>query len=214
MSRQIFARYPSNSQGNMTDIAPKVVVLSGPNGAGESTAAPRLLHQSLRIDEFVNADVIARGLSGFAPERVAIRAGRIMLQRLDELAESRASFAFETTLSGRAYAPWLERLAASGYSELFYLWVSSPELASERVAERVRKAGHFIPDDTIRRRYFAGLSNLFELYLPLAAHWQVLDNSTSDASTTIAEGHGLSSIRILNQQLWNELHDLAATRFQ
>src|SRR5690348_3271655 len=140
----------------MTAAAPKVVVLAGPNGAGKSTAAPRLLHQSLQIEEFVNADVIARGLSGFAPERAAVRAGRIMLERLDELAQARVNFAFETTLSGRAYATWLENLAMVGYSiELFYLWVATPELAIQRVSQRVRKGGHSIPDDIVRRRYLA-----------------------------------------------------------
>src|SRR5690348_13581164 len=93
---------------------PTVVVLAGPNGAGKSTAALRLLHESLNLTEFVNADVIAKGISGFAPEKAAVRAGRIMLERLDDLARQQVSFAFETTLSGRAYAPWLEGLIGRG----------------------------------------------------------------------------------------------------
>src|SRR5258708_7381788 len=113
--------------------SPSVVVVSGPHGAGKSNAAQRLLHQSPQITEFVNADVIARGLSGFAPERVAIRAGRIMLEQLNELARKRVSFAFETTLAGQACAPWLESLLSDGYAiRLVYLWVSSPEFAIER----------------------------------------------------------------------------------
>lgn len=192
--------------------SPSVVVLSGPNGAGKSTAAPRLLHESLQITEFVNADVIARGLSGFAPERAAVRAGRIMLERLNELACEQVSFAFETTLAGRAFAPWLETLLSQGYSmRLFYLWVSSPEFAIARVSERVRKGGHSIPAETIRRRYFAGLRNLFELYIPLAADWQVVDNTITNAPTTVAEGRRLSSAVVLDPERWKLIHDLAAT---
>ena len=194
----------------MSESSPRVIVLGGPNGAGKSTAAPRLLHQSLQITEFVNADVIARGLSGFAPERVSVRAGRIMLERLNELAQERVSFAFETTLSGRAFAPWLEGLISRGYSmHLFYLWVSSPELAIERVAERVRKGGHSIPEDTIRRRYFAGLRNLFELYIPLATSWQVVDNSDQDNWIEIASGNRLESIVVSESHRWNQIHEHA-----
>lgn len=191
--------------------APIVVVLAGPNGAGKSTAAPRLLHDSLQITEFVNADVIAKGLSGFAPERAAVRAGRIMLEQLNELARKRVNFAFETTLAGRAFAPWLEGMLSQGYSmRLFYLWVSRPELAIERVAERVRKGGHSIPAETIRRRYFAGLRNLFELYIPLATDWQVVDNTVAHAPTTVAEGCRLSSVVVLDTERWKRIHDLAA----
>lgn len=189
---------------------PQVVVLSGPNGAGKSTAAPRLLHESLQITEFVNADVIAKGISGFAPERAAVRAGRIMLDRLDELANQRVSFAFETTLSGRAFAPWLESLLGRGYSlRLFYLWVSSPEIAVQRVAQRVSKGGHSIPEETIHRRYSAGLRNLFELYLPLAGNWQVFDNSRVDGRIEIATGSRLESVTVLDPARWKVIHELA-----
>src|SRR5438067_1153061 len=99
----------------MANRPPNVVILAGPNGAGKSTAAPALLKGALRVSEFVNADVIARGLSAFEPERAAIAAGRIMLARLDDLAKQRASFAFQTTLASRSFAPWLRRLTASGY---------------------------------------------------------------------------------------------------
>lgn len=194
----------------MTQSNPKVVLLAGANGAGKSTAAPKLLHQSMHIEEFVNADVIARGLSAFAPDRAAIRAGRVMLQRLDELASSRVNFAFETTLSGRSYAVWLERLITTGYSfKLFYLWIPSPEFAVARVAERVGKGGHSIPENTIRRRYFAGLRNLIELYIPLASEWQVIDNSSSDHAKVVALGSGTSLTTVLDEKIWKELYDSA-----
>lgn len=205
-------RMATGSDVTMPKPSPTVVVLSGPNGAGKSTAAPRLLHQSLQITEFVNADVIAKGLSGFAPERAAVRAGRIMLERLNELANEQVSFAFETTLAGRAFAPWLETLLSQGYTmRLFYLWVSSPEFAIARVAERVRKGGHSIPEETIRRRYFAGLRNLFELYIPLATDWQLVDNTVALGPTTIAEGCNLSSVVVFDPERWKLIHDLAAT---
>ena len=116
----------------------RVVVLAGPNGSGKSTAAPRLLRGVLRVEEFVNADIIARGLSAFAPEKVAMAAGRLMLSRLRQLASQGVSFAFETTLASRTFAPWLEELIAQGYRvHLVFLWLPDPEAAIARVAERV-----------------------------------------------------------------------------
>lgn len=113
-----------------------MIVLAGPNGAGKSTIAPALLKGTLGVTEFVNADVIARGLSAFEPERVGIAAGRILLSRLRELAKKQASFAFETTLASRSFAPWVSRLLQNGYSfHLFFLWLASPGFAVNRVAE-------------------------------------------------------------------------------
>ena len=147
----------------MSEPRPSIVILAGPNGAGKSTVAPALLHDAFGVDEFVNADVIARGLSAFDPDRVAITAGRIMLARLHELAAQRADFAFETTLASRSFAPWLRGLRMSGYDlHLFFLWLSSADLAIARVADRVGMGGHFVPDDVVRRRYLAGIRNFFD----------------------------------------------------
>jgi len=132
---------------------PSIVIVAGPNGAGKSTVAPALLHGTLAVDEFVNADVIASGLSAFDPESAAIAAGRVMLARLHELAEQRESFAFETTLASRTFAPWLRDLRASGYQiHLLFLWLPSAEFALDRVADRVRAGGHNVPAETVRRR--------------------------------------------------------------
>jgi predicted ABC-type ATPase len=126
-----------------------VVVLSGPNGAGKSTAAPSLLKGRLSVDQFVNADEIARGLAGFAPETAAIPAGRIMLTRLRELAAARADFAFESTLASRSFARWLESLTSGGYRfHLVFLWLPSADLAVARVRDRVRQGGHDVPETT------------------------------------------------------------------
>lgn len=162
----------------MTEPRPSVVILGGPNGAGKSTAAPALLHGTLAVNEFVNADVIARDLSAADPDGAAIAAGRVMLTRLRELAGQRVSFAFETTLASRTFAPWLRQLRASGYNvHLVFLWLPSADFAIERVAGRVRAGGHDVPAETVRRRYDSGLRNLFELYQPLVSSWGLYDSS-------------------------------------
>lgn len=145
------------------------VILAGPSGAGKTTAAPSLLRDLLGLTNFVNADVIAQGLSGFGPERAAIEAGRVMLKRLRELADRGEDFAFETTLASRTFAPWLRSLRATGSRRvvLLFLWVPDPEQAIARVRRRVARGGHDVPEVTIRRRYYRGLRNLFELISPL-----------------------------------------------
>jgi predicted ABC-type ATPase len=158
--------------------APTVAVLAGINGAGKTTASRHIIQDVLRIPVFVNADAIARGLNAFDVESEAAKAGRVMLEHLRELAARGRSFAFETTLAGRAYAPWLASLRPLGYDvQLFYYWLESPHLAISRVAERVRAGGHHVPDDTVRRRYHLSVQNFFRLYRPLAEHWRVYDNS-------------------------------------
>src|SRR6202035_4339720 len=126
-------------------------------------SAPALLAGTLAVSEFVNADVIAQGLSAFHPEGTAFDAGRIMLERLRELASKRATFAFETTLASRTFAPWIAGLRQTGYTfHLCFLWLPTPEMALERVCYRVRHGGHDVPPETVRCRYRAGLRNFFE----------------------------------------------------
>lgn len=186
----------------MTVPRPSVVILAGPNGAGKSTAAPALLQGALAVNEFVNADVIARGLSAFDPDAVAIAAGRVMLVRLRELAVQRNSFAFETTLASRTFAPWLRNLAASGYDiHLVFLWLSSAELAIERVADRVRNGGHNIPVEVVRRRYLAGIRNFFSLYQSLTTTW-VIYNSSGPQPTVVAEGLESQPQRVYDTDIW------------
>jgi predicted ABC-type ATPase len=159
---------------------PNLVVIAGPNGAGKSTAAPLLIGKRLGITEFVNADVIAAGLSGFAPENAGFEAGRIMLRRLDALAAAGADFAFETTLASRHFARWITDLRRDrGYRfHLVYLWLPDVEQNIRRVSGRVRHGGHSVPEDVIRRRYASGLANFFELYVPIADSWALYDNSS------------------------------------
>lgn len=181
---------------------PSVVVLAGPNGAGKTTSAPLLLRGTLGVNEFVNADVIAHGLSGFEPEGAALAAGRVMLARLRELARRRESFAFETTMASRLLARWLAGLIAKGYRlHLVFLWLPSADMAVARVAERVRMGGHAVPEETIRRRYDVGLRNFVRLYRPLAESWRVYDNSKTPARL-IALGKGRALTRVLDRPTW------------
>ena len=129
-------------------LRPSLIALAGPNGAGKSTAGPAVLKETLGVTEFVNADLIAQGLSPFDPESAAVAAGRIMLERMRDLAERRDTFAFETTLAGRAYANWIEQLIGSGYRfQILFFWLPSAEFAIDRVADRVRLGGHFVPEE-------------------------------------------------------------------
>ncbi len=184
----------------------KVVVIAGPNGAGKSTSAPQLLRGALGVEEFVNADVIAQGISGFAPDRVAMAAGRVMMRRIKQLASDQRSFAFETTLASRTFAPWLETLVKSGYdAHVVFLWLSNAELAVARVAARVKMGGHSVPEQTIRRRYQAGLRNFFELYQPLANSWQMIDNSVVGRPRMIALGTRTDVSEVRDETAWERI---------
>ena len=150
---------------------PKLFIIAGCNGAGKTTASYSILPEMLDCREFVNADEIAKGLSPFNPESVAIDAGRLMLQRMYDLLSMDEDFAFETTLASRSYVKFIEQAQSKGYFvSLLFFWLPTPEQAIERVATRVNEGGHNIPSDTIRRRYFSGIRNLMALYLQLLGH--------------------------------------------
>jgi len=187
---------------------PHVFVIAGPNGAGKSTAAPALLRDLLGVAEYVNADLIAQGLSAFDTQSVAFQAGRVMLERLRQLAARRRHFAFETTLATRGYLPWLRSMRADGFElDLAFLWLPSPEMAVARVAERVRRGGHDVPEAVIRRRYQRGLDNFFRLYRPIAHRWWLFGNATEDAPRLIARGSTGTATEIHDGQVWNQLSE-------
>jgi predicted ABC-type ATPase len=169
---------------------PNIYIIAGCNGAGKTTASYTILPEILNCREFVNADEIAKGLSPFQPETVAFEAGRIMLNRIRELMTQQVDFAFETTLSTRSYLNLIDEAKAKDYSivMLFY-WLNSVELAKQRVQERVKQGGHYIPPDVIERRYERGVYNLKNRFIPACDYWMTLDNSTGK-SITIAEGDG------------------------
>jgi len=184
---------------------PHVFVIAGPNGAGKSTSAPALLRDLLGVAAYVNADLIAQGLSAFDTESVAFQAGRVMLARLKQLAAKRRNFAFKTTLATRSYLPWLSSLKARGYAmDLVLLWLPSPEMAAARVTERVRLGGHGVPEPVIRRRYYRGLTNFVRLYRAAADRWWFFDNSHPAGPRLIACGEG-EAADIADRAVWTTL---------
>jgi predicted ABC-type ATPase len=195
----------------MPDHRPQVIIIAGPNGAGKSSTAPALLQFDLNVTAYVNADAIARGMSAFAPDSVAFEAGRVMLERIRALAAKHTSFAFETTLSGRAYAHYINEWTASGYAvNLLYIWLRSPDIAIRRIADRVALGGHSIPEDTIRYRYAASIRNFVSMYIPRCTRWMVVDNSEAHTTPSlVAEGGLGTEPTIAAPSTWNTILDQA-----
>lgn len=170
---------------------PTVYVIAGPNGAGKTTFASRYLPQFAGCQEFVNADLIAAGLSPFNPESQSAAAGRLMLDRINELTSAQATFGFETTLAGRAHAKRLRAMKSSGYrASMFFIWLPSVDQAIARVATRVREGGHNIPEPTIRRRYDLGIKNFASLYMPVLDEWFVYNGSNRPAGIIVGQQDG------------------------
>jgi predicted ABC-type ATPase len=156
----------------------KVIIIAGPNGAGKTTFAREFLPHEAACPVFVNADLIAAGLSPFDVEAAALQAGRLMLQELERHFQARRSFAFETTLSGRTWLRHIGRWQAAGYRvELIFLRLKSADEAVARVQQRVLQGGHDIPEAVIRRRFAAGLDNFHRHYAPAVDAWALYDNA-------------------------------------
>lgn len=167
---------------------PRLFIISGCNGSGKTTASYAMLPEMLECHEFVNSDEFAKSLSPFDPSAAAVTASRYMLMRINYLLERDADFSIETTLATRSLLGIIKRAKAKGYEvTLLYFWVSSPELAKERIQSRVRAGGHNISDETLYRRYYLGLKYLFKIYAPICDRWVLADNSTPPFSV-IAEG--------------------------
>jgi predicted ABC-type ATPase len=193
---------------------PIVFIVGGPNGAGKSTAAATVFGEEARAAEFLNADTIARGLSAFQPERAAFAAGRVMLSRIKELFAENATFAFESTLASRTFAPMLAEQRGRGYRvNLLYVWVSSPEISLKRVASRVAGGGHNIPEEDVRRRFGRSTANFMTLYRPIADRWMVLNNSGSDAKMVAEGGSGLTE-RVADRKTWNRMLEISNAQGQ
>ncbi len=187
----------------MDDGTPEVLVIAGPNGAGKSTCASKLLPEGL---EYLNADEVAIGLPGYPSPSVDIQAGRIILARMDQHERRAESFAIETTLATRSLATRIGRLRRFGYRfRLLFIWSPSVDFSIGRVAARVRAGGHSIPEETIRRRYEAGLRNFRDLYQPMADSWDLFDNSRPEALMRIASGSLGSEIVIGDQSTWSKV---------
>ena len=184
---------------------PNLYVIAGCNGAGKTTASYAVLPEMLECKEFVNADEIAKGLSPFNPGSVAIEAGRLMLRRIHELIDHGVDFAFETTLATRSYASLIRTAQCKGYYvSLVYFWLNSPELAINRVRQRVSEGGHDIPEEVIRRRYQAGINNLFDIYMSCVDYWLLADNSRENR-VIVAEGGPSLPIRMYEVELFKTI---------
>lgn len=164
-----------------TSSRKRILILAGPNGAGKTTFAREFLPDEAQCPTFVNADLIAAGLSPFKPENAALRAGRLMVQLIAELAARGENFAFETTLADKSYARHIPNWQVSGYEvTLLFLSLPSAEAAVQRVSERVAQGGHFVPDTVVRRRFSAGWANFETVYKPLVDAWALYDNSDTE----------------------------------
>lgn len=174
------------------------------NGAGKTTLSFTILPEIFNCDEFVNADEIARGLSPLNPSKAGIRAGRLMLERIQDLFIRNETFAFETTLSTRSYKSLVLEARKAGFEViLLFLVLDSVELAKKRVATRVKEGGHDIPEKVIERRFENGLKNFFNIYLSIVNKWIIVDNS-SENFEFIAEGTQ-SGVLVKNESKWNQL---------
>lgn len=186
-------------------MSKQLYIIAGCNGAGKTTASFTILPEVLDCKEFINADEIAKGLSPFQPESVAMQAGRIMLARMDELLQKGETFAFETTLATKSYKQKIEWAQANDYEvTLLFFWLDSPNMAKKRVAQRVAEGGHSIPSQTIERRYYNGIANLFAIYIDMVDICYIFDNSEGER-TPIAKKYKGGKEIIYNTDLYNQM---------
>lgn len=191
---------------------PNLYLIAGCNGAGKTTASYAIFPQMLDCKEFVNLDEIAKGISPFHPESASIAAGRVVVERINALVKQGADFAVETTLATKSYVSFIKKAKAAGYFvTLVYFWLNSPELARKRVELRVRYGGHYVADEVVYRRYWAGMKNLFRMYIPISDYWILIDNSV-DPFEIIAEGNKTTIKGINNEEKFYYLREYSYGR--
>ena len=184
---------------------PNLFIISGCNGAGKTTASMTVLPETLECHEFVNCDEIAKGLNPLNPDSAKVAAARLMLPRIRRLIAHDADFAIETTLATKSYHALVKGAQEKGYDvKLLYFWLQSPELALQRVAERVKNGGHNVEEHIVRRRYSAGIRNLFKLYLPVVDYFILIDNSIMPREV-IAEGNIHDAVKVYNEEKFKRL---------
>lgn len=185
-----------------------VYIITGPNGSGKTTFASKFLPDYIKCPNFVNADLIAQGLSPFSPRSAAIKAGKLVLQQIHEFANSGVDFAFESTLAGKSYVNLFKDLNRKGYKlHLFFLWIPDAELAIARIKDRVAEGGHNVPANDIRRRFKRSICNFFKLYQPLLDSWMLFNNAGL-VPTLIAKTKN-GQILVINQQPFDQIKALA-----
>jgi len=175
---------------------PTLFIIAGPNGVGKTTFADRYLPDEAKQLEFVNADLIARGLSPYDPEAAAMEAGRIALTRIRELIASRTGFTWETTMSGKTAVVWLRQAREAGYVlKAYFLWVRNSETTILRIRQRVVEGGHAISEDVSRRRFFKTIQNFFTIYRPLMTSWKLYENELLGPRLLAVEKYGRLVVR-------------------
>lgn len=185
---------------------PNIYIIAGPNGAGKTTFATKYLFDELGCNEFVNADFIASGLSRYHPEKVAFKAGRLMLERLKQLAELQVDFAFETTLASRTFLPFLSDNKKKGYKiNISYLWLNSYSVAIYRVRKRVTEGGHNVPEEDVRRRYNRSICNFINLYSSIANSWILYDNTNENPIKIASKLEGNFSL-VFDKDIWEAVN--------
>jgi predicted ABC-type ATPase len=189
----------------------RIFIIAGPNGAGKTTNALSVLPDLINVYEFLNADEIARGLAPLHPESMSLTASKLMVKRLRDLLVLNKSFAFETTGAGTNFIKYIKEAQDKEYKiHLLYLWLNDVELAVQRVAQRVERGGHHIPETTIRRRYITGIKNVLKYYLPLVDSALILDNSgVVEKQNIIASKNMCEGLEIINKEIWKKLEELA-----
>lgn len=186
---------------------PLVYIIAGSNGAGKTTFAKEFLLKQVHCKEFINADFLAQGFSPFAPEAAAMKAGRFVLERIQEFAHENKTFAFETTLSGKTYVHVLKSLKKKGYLiNLYFLWLPNVEIALKRIKERTLRGGHHIPEKDVRRRFKQGLFNFFKLYEPLLNFWSIIDNYEVPPKTIAFKEQGI--LTVYDKSLYHKILEI------
>lgn len=186
-------------------------MIGGPNGAGKTTSAFTLLPELAICSEYVNADSIAASLSPFHPDKLAIKSGKLMINRIHELIEERQTFAFESTMSSRSFADTLKHCHQNGYEvNLLYVWVQNVDLALSRVEYRVKSGGHNIPHDTVIRRYYRSMKNFINLYAPIADRWSLCDNSYLEPTIIAQKYIDSNEVDIIDTTLWQQFIEEAS----
>ncbi|GHT40591.1 hypothetical protein FACS189443_1160 [Planctomycetales bacterium] len=192
-------------------MQPQLIVIGGPNGAGKTTCAMALLPDFLRVNNFVNADFIASGISPFDPSLAEVQSAKVMVERMYELKDNCENFAIETTLASKSIAAFIKNCKNIGYdTSLIYVALDSVETALERVALRVRKGGHNIPEETVRRRYKRSVKNLFSIYMPIVNHWTIMDNTLqNNEPRLIAKLNGETDPKFFDLHYYFRLEELS-----